>query len=78
MAHKLAPQRSVLTRSWCDVPCRAVPCHCVLCRPVRPDAAVLVAAKHDVYVDMHSVKALQVRAGCKQYAEHVFTRPGLA
>jgi hypothetical protein len=30
-------------------------------RPVRPDAAVLVAARHDGYVDMASVKALQVR-----------------
>jgi hypothetical protein len=28
---------------------------------VRPDAAVLVAARHDGYVDMASVKALQVR-----------------
>lgn len=28
-------------------------------RPVRPDAAVLVAARHDGYVDMASVKALQ-------------------
>lgn len=46
---------------------------------MRPDAAVLVAAKHDVYVDMNSVKALQVRAGRKQYAGHVvFTGPGLA
>jgi hypothetical protein len=35
----------------------------MMCRPVRPDAAVLVAAKHDVYVDMNSVKALQVRQG---------------
>lgn len=27
--------------------------------PVRPDAAVLVAARHDGYVDMASVQALQ-------------------
>jgi hypothetical protein len=33
---------------------------CAACRPVRPDAAVLVAARHDGYVDMASVKALQV------------------
>jgi hypothetical protein len=37
--------------------------HCLYLRPVRPDAAVMVAAKDDVYVDMRSVKALQV-GGC--------------
>lgn len=31
--------------------------------PVRPDAAVLVAARDDGYVDMASVKALQVKGG---------------